>query len=622
MTYLKMINLQVILKMFSLLIPLIIQSVSSGWIDPDTPEEAYTIHSLNIYQPRNRSMPARTAKRHPGKMFHLVFSDEFNLPNRTFDDGDDPKWTAMDKNDYTNDALHYYDPKNIRTNEEGELEIRSTAEHTDVIGFDDVNLKNTRIKKYFKSGMLQSWNKFCYTGGILEAEVILPGFSDVGGLWPALWVLGNLARHTYVGSSQHIWPWSSTECNEHTYKAQLINSCRKVNHYDLKAGVGRGAPEIDIFEVQPGPVGPGKGVFWQMTVGQPFMSSSYQVAPGKSGYRPGDAWWPAPGQWYDNLNHGRDTCINILFYGSFNSFLGETDPDKSYWSDALSYNRQLGRDYFERPHKYRLEWGLPDENKTAEGSDRGYLNWFLDDELLFSINGTSIEGAGYGAEISSEPSSIILNTAISQQWGFPKCPDGCPCELMDCKSHKFEEKCGLPPGFCFMLDKDEPKYRINWIRVYQDKDNEQQKVGCSTPERPTKRFIEVREHLYKKEDDEHPLHKIQKGRGPCKHSEERNKNGPDNCGGSERGTCTYGNVCECEEDWTGPNCLVPVSFNDIEYDADDTWRDIKIAPPSNFSVSLLIIFSGTFMVLMIVSTWRRLKFDGYEPVENIALVGA
>ena len=402
---------------FLLLVFMEMEGVSSGWIDPDTPEEAYTINSLHIYQPRNKSAPARVSKEQLGKEYHLVFSDEFNVPNRTFHDGHDPKWTAMDKNDYTNDALHYYSPNNIGTNEDGELEIRSTPEHTDVIGFDDVHLKNKHVKKYFRSGMLQSWNKFCYTGGILEAEVTLPGFADVGGLWPALWILGNLARHTYVGSSKHIWPWSSTECNEHTYKAQALNACRKVNHYGLKAGVGRGAPEIDIFEVQPGPNGPNKGAFWQMPVGQPFMSSSYQVAPGKSGYRPGDSYYPAPGQWYDNLKFGKDTCINILFYGSFNSFLGEKDPEKSYWSDAVSYNRQMNHNYFDKPHKYRLEWGLPDENKTKVGGDRGYLRWFLDDELVFSINGTSIEDAGYGAEISSEPSSIIMNTAISQQWG-------------------------------------------------------------------------------------------------------------------------------------------------------------------------------------------------------------
>jgi len=621
-----MMNLQEILKLFSLVTVLINHRVSSGWIDPDTPKEAYTIQGLEIYQPKNTSRPARTAKR-KGKVYELVFSDEFNVANRSFDDGHDPKWTAMDKNDYTNDALHYYDPKNIRTNEDGELEITSTPEQTDIIGFDDVKLKKRHVKKYFKSGMLQGWNKFCYTGGILEAEVILPGFADVGGLWPAMWILGNLARHTYVGSSQHIWPWSSTECNEHTYKAQLINACREVNHFGLKAGIGRGAPEIDIFEVQPGPTRAHKGEFWQMPVGQPFMSSSYQVAPGKSGYRPGDNWYPAPGQWYDNLNHGKDTCINILFFGSFNSFLAERDPEKSYWSDALSFNRQLDHHHFEKRHRYKLEWGLPSANKTEEGSDRGYLNWFLDDELVFSINGSSIEDAGYGAEVSSEPSSVILNTAISQQWGFPKCHlDDCDCEVMDCNSHKYEETCGLPPGFCFMLNEGESKYKVNWIRVYQDKDDEQQKVGCSTPERPTKRWIEANAKLYTREQDEDPLRNIQRGRGSCKHidttTNNDKNNGPQHCGGPQRGVCTDSAVCECKETWTGPNCLVPASFNDIEYDTSDTWNGLQFTPPSHVFTMLLLIFSTTFLGMILMSTWRKLKYNGYEPVENITLVGA
>ena len=102
--------------------------------------------------------------------------------------------------------------------------------------------------------MLQSWNKFCFTGGIIEAEVQLPGDHDIGGLWPAFWLLGNIARHTYVGSSSNIWPWSSTKCDPDKVDAQKISGCLKTEHFGLKPGVGRGAPEIDIFEVQPGSV--------------------------------------------------------------------------------------------------------------------------------------------------------------------------------------------------------------------------------------------------------------------------------------------------------------------------------------------------------------------------------
>ena len=35
--------------------------------------------------------------------------------------------------------------------------------------------------------MIQTWNKFCFTGGYIEANVSLPGLADVAGLWPAIW---------------------------------------------------------------------------------------------------------------------------------------------------------------------------------------------------------------------------------------------------------------------------------------------------------------------------------------------------------------------------------------------------------------------------------------------------
>src|SRR5258708_33957127 len=45
--------------------------------------------------------------------------------------------------------------------------------------------------------MMTSWNKFCFTGGLIVANVSLPGASNVVGLWPAIWTLGNLGRAGY-----------------------------------------------------------------------------------------------------------------------------------------------------------------------------------------------------------------------------------------------------------------------------------------------------------------------------------------------------------------------------------------------------------------------------------------
>ena len=52
-----------------------------------------------------------------------------------------------------------------------------------------------------------------------------------------------------------------------------------------------------------------------------------------------------------------------------------------------------------------------------------------------------------------------------------------------------------------LTEKEPPEYKINWVRVYQNPDDPMQKVGCSTPERPTRRWIEAHEKLYKTELD-------------------------------------------------------------------------------------------------------------------------
>jgi beta-glucanase (GH16 family) len=41
------------------------------------------------------------------------------------------------------------------------------------------------VTKEFRSGMVQSWNKFCFIGGIIEISAKLPGDPKTGGLWPA-----------------------------------------------------------------------------------------------------------------------------------------------------------------------------------------------------------------------------------------------------------------------------------------------------------------------------------------------------------------------------------------------------------------------------------------------------
>ncbi|KAL7547783.1 hypothetical protein ACHAWF_012590 [Thalassiosira exigua] len=182
--------------MRNLLLAALAPLVRSGWIDEDTPEHLRTTTSLV-----------------DGTEYHLVMSDEFNVPNRTFADGHDPAWTALDKSDDDYSAsgggsLHFYNSSVVTTTPDGMLTIRSVLDETSWTRYDPLKKEYETTTKHFKSGMIQGWNKFCFTGGILEVDAILPGSPDIGGLWPAVWMLGNLGRATYESSTNMLWPWS------------------------------------------------------------------------------------------------------------------------------------------------------------------------------------------------------------------------------------------------------------------------------------------------------------------------------------------------------------------------------------------------------------------------------
>lgn len=98
-----------------------------------------------------------------GKSYNLVFSDEFNSDGRTFYPGDDPFWEAVDLWYGATEDLEWYDPKNAFTRG-GNLVL--LIENVENHGLD------------YRSAMLQSWNKFCFTHGYIEVNISLPGPND------------------------------------------------------------------------------------------------------------------------------------------------------------------------------------------------------------------------------------------------------------------------------------------------------------------------------------------------------------------------------------------------------------------------------------------------------------
>ncbi|KAJ7611984.1 beta-glucan synthesis-associated [Mycena polygramma] len=228
-------------------------------IDVATPTDAHTIPSYHD----------------PSKTMQLVFSDEFEVEGRSFYPGDDPYWEAANLHYWQTGDLEWYDPSAVTTRN-GSLEL--TLSHVDDIA-NNYNLS-------YRSGMLSSWNKFCFTGGILLSSVTLPGTTNVLGLWPAVWAMGNLGRAGYGASLDGMWPYSYDSCDVGTLANQTLpdnsgpqaaltsggdnrNSelsflpgqrlsactCAGESHPGPAASgssgntfVGRSAPEIDVFE--------------------------------------------------------------------------------------------------------------------------------------------------------------------------------------------------------------------------------------------------------------------------------------------------------------------------------------------------------------------------------------
>jgi len=139
----------------------LLKNIRTGLIDPDTPEAAKKKQSFI-----------------DGEL-KLVFSDEFNTPNRTFYPGDDPYFTAPDIWYGVTKDLEWYSPDAVSTSG-GVLNLR--LDQFPSHGLD------------YQSGMLNTWNQLCFKGGILEVSVSLPGPGGINGLWPV------------SISSKHAWP--------------------------------------------------------------------------------------------------------------------------------------------------------------------------------------------------------------------------------------------------------------------------------------------------------------------------------------------------------------------------------------------------------------------------------
>jgi beta-glucanase (GH16 family) len=389
-----------------------LSAIRSSLVDPDTPASAYTRQSKG------------------GADWELVFSDEFNAEGRTFYDGDDQFWTAVDIHYDATKDLEWYDP-DAATTKNGYLELRMDA-------FENHNL-------FYRSGMVQSWNKMCFTEGTIEVSAMLPNYGNVTGLWPGIWTMGNLGRPGYLASTDGVWPYTYDSCDAGITANQSSNDgisylpgqrlsiCTCDGEEHPNQGTGRGAPEIDALE---GAV--------DSTLGVGTASQSIQIAPF-------DIWY-MPDYNFIEIHNTSISSMNTYAGGPFQQAISGISTLNTSWYEFGDYNGNY--------QKYGFEY--------LNDNDNGYCMWFVGDNPTFTLHSTALHPNGNigWRRISKEPMSIVMNLGVSNNWAY-----------IDWASIMFPAT-----------------MKIDYVRVYQPKGSTQ--LTCDPSDFPTYDYIMNHKNAY------------------------------------------------------------------------------------------------------------------------------
>lgn len=256
--------------------------------------------------------------------------------------------------------------------------------------------------------MLTTWNKFCFTGGYIEAKVQLPGTSETNGFWPAVWTMGNLGRAGYGASTDGLWPYSYEACDQGTLKnqtylgqpdAQGLQMGDQKYDYSMSYLPGqrlsactcpgelhpgpvnldgtfraRSAPEIDIFEAQRDS---------DLLAGA--VSQSCQFAPFNAYY----SW---------------DNATNLEMYQAtgtqkLNGFKGNVYQQAT---SVVSATNQLCYEGSAAP--CHAVYGF--QYKPGNSADRAYITWINDNKMAWTLH-----AGGVGAD----PVAMISERVIPQE---------------------------------------------------------------------------------------------------------------------------------------------------------------------------------------------------------------
>ncbi|KAF8649109.1 hypothetical protein AX16_006007 [Volvariella volvacea WC 439] len=430
-------------------------------IDPETPDNA------------------RTRTGFDGQAYELVFSDEFNTPGRTFYPGDDPFWEAVDLWYGATGDLEWYDPSQVTTRD-GALVITMDSIETGQPGLTPGStapftpLENHLLN--YRSGMVQTWNKFCFTTGYIEVSVVLPGpDQNTAGYWPGAWTMGNLARPGYPATTDGMWPYTYNTCDVGTFPNQTLRdgsgpaaalysprsrsrynyelswlsgqrlsacSCPGSDHPGPTVDTGRGAPEIDIFEAEKDKDYP---------IGH-VVSQSAQFAPFSHDYFYDNSTEDAWRRWEYPTADGIPRTRRNSYQGSAvqQSVSGITRLPEDMFQGTGRVFKTFGFEYWSNPNN-------PDE---------GSITWQVDGRLSHRMGAAAVapdmgpEGSQVGQRlIPVEPMAIVLNLGMSPNWQQI-----------------------LPETMMFPAE-----FMIDYVRVYQRSDSIN--YGCDPEAFPTADYI-------------------------------------------------------------------------------------------------------------------------------------
>lgn len=267
---------------------------------------------------------------------------------------------------------------------------------------------------------MTTWNRFCFTGGYIESSVSLPGYSNIYGLWPAVWTLGNLGRAGYGGTLDGMWPYTYDSCDVGTLPNQTLNGLpriamtsgsEEVTNYELSylpgqrlsrctcpddpthpgpkhpdgTWVGRAAPEIDVIEAQ---------VDQHTLIGH--VSQSAQWAPYNPYYQ-----WINTTETFKIYNHSV-TELNTYQGGVYQQATsGVAITDQNCYTGNASCFSIYGFEY--------------------EPGPDGYITWINDAVPSWTVRGAAM-GPNAAAQIGQrpvphEPMYIIINLGLSENFG-------------------------------------------------------------------------------------------------------------------------------------------------------------------------------------------------------------